>query len=250
MRPRVWFGTMHSGEAEFARSSAAIAGQTGLSEIKHYVVSGMPEAKAHNALWSAWESEKANYDLFVKVDADTVIDSTEAVSRVWEMFAADPRVTGAQLKLHDYFTDDLIAGLNFFTPVVVFNVSPELYCDRVDTNHNVVLKGEPVSHLEPVGLHCIEPNDSQAFHFGLHRMLKDQTDVMKRTFDVWKTKRDRPRSLALFGASMAYNAGERFMEASSYDTAIFQSMMKIVNTSSIDYFNTMIDLLATRMGWQ
>lgn len=194
---------MYSGEAEFQQCIESVQSQRGLEHFLHHVIRNKPEAEAHNALWSAWEQEKFRYDLFVKIDADTILKDPDSVARVWELFDTDKNVTGAQLRLHDYFTDDLIAGLNFFSPVVKFNTSPDLYCDRVDTNHNVVMKGGKVKHLEPIGYHCKNPSDIQSYHFGLHRTLKGQVPTLRKVWDAYMHHSDRPRMLALLGAHAA-----------------------------------------------
>ena len=193
-------------------------------EVTHHAISNQPEFHAHNQLWNAWGRAKAGYDLFVKIDGDTVLLRPTALAEIFALFA-NPSVTGAQILLHDYFTDRLIAGLNAFSPVVTFRQSSRrLFADHADGNHNVVLKGEAVKHLAPIGWHCTHPHPRQAFHFGLHRALKKQREVIRLCAMVWFEKRDTPRSWALTGAMAAgwrlrssYDYGKkRFEETFSY----------------------------------
>lgn len=231
MKPRVFFGTLYSNESEFEACKSTIQNQKNLESIYHHVIEGMKEKDAHNALWNSWESKKTNFDLFVKVDADTIIIDDEAISRVWKLFEENKRVTGVQLRLLDYFTDNLISGLNFFTPAVIFNISPDLYCDRVDTNHDVVLKGDFVKHLEPIGYHCKNPSLVQSFHYGLHRMLKNQRDTIRKVF---LASREEPRKFALLGAAYALQHKTKFLNGdnSSYKSQIFiESFFSIKNMS-------------------
>lgn len=200
--PRIFVGTLACGEAELADCRQAVASQTGVA-VTHVVIENLPELEAHNALWDAWDSHKVSCDLFVKIDADTVLARDTALAEVAALFA-DPEVTGAQILLHDYFTDRLIAGMNAFSPAVVFKRGTDkLYTDRVDSNHKRVLKGEPVAHLAPIGWHCLHPHPRQAFHFGLHRALKKQRDVIQRCAEVWLQQRDEARGWALAGAKAA-----------------------------------------------
>lgn len=193
---------MACGEAEFEDCCHAVGEQLNV-EVTHYVVADQPEFEAHNQLWEAWGQAKSGYDLMVKVDADTVLSRPTALAEIHALFA-DPAVTGAQILLHDYFTDRLIAGLNAFSPAVIFRQSSKrLFADHADSNHNVVLKGESVAHLAPIGWHCTHPHPRQAFHFGLHRALKKQHEIIKRCAGVWLVKRDEPRSWALIGAMAA-----------------------------------------------
>lgn len=200
--PRIFVGTLECGEAEFNECCCAIREQQSVI-VTHHVISNQSEFEAHNLLWDAWGQAKSQHDLMVKVDADTVLSRATALAEIHALFA-DPAVTGAQILLHDYFTDRLIAGLNAFSPVVKFrHASSRLFVDHVDSNHNVVLKGKSVAYLAPIGWHCTHPHPRQAFHFGLHRALKKQHEVIRRCATVWLEKRDVPRSWALVGAMAA-----------------------------------------------
>lgn len=199
---RIFVGTLASGEAEFEECCDAIGGQEGVA-VTHHVISGLRELEAHNALWAAWERVKDEHDLMVKVDADTVLARPTALGEIYALFE-NPEVTGAQILLHDYFTDRLIAGLNAFSPAVVFKpAASRLFADHADSGHKVVLKGEPVAHLAPIGWHCTRPHARQAFHFGLHRALKRQREVIRRVAAVWLKERDEARFWALAGARAA-----------------------------------------------
>src|SRR3954447_18957837 len=94
--PRVFVGTLFSGEAEFDESQSMIRRQEGVA-VETHVTSGLPELEAHNALWAAWEAAKKRHDLFVKIDADTILVDEGALSRIHGLFAGDPDVTGAQI---------------------------------------------------------------------------------------------------------------------------------------------------------
>src|SRR5207244_7805729 len=69
--------------------------------------------------------------------------------------------------------------------------------------HGVVLKGEPVRRLAPIGWHCRAPHPCQAFHFGRHRALKEQEAMIARCAGVWLVERDDARAWALAGAMSA-----------------------------------------------
>ncbi|MCZ8313253.1 MAG: hypothetical protein O9320_20610 [Magnetospirillum sp.] len=197
---RIFVGTLESGEAEFAESSAAISAQQNVSVTRH-VISGLPEYKAHNALWAAWAAAKTTHDLFVKIDADTVLNRPTALKEIAALFA-DRSVTGAQLKLLDYFTTEPMPGMNAFSPDVVFAPARKrLYSDHADSGHRKVLKGDAVRHLEPIAWHCRNPNPRQAFHFGFRRMLKRQADVISALTRAWRREPLPGREWAMAGAA-------------------------------------------------
>lgn len=218
--PRIFVGTMFSGEAEFDLCCEAVAKQSGV-KVTHHVISHMAEMEAHNELWVSWAKVKSEFDLFAKIDADTVLINEYALENVWSLFSQNSRVTGAQILLHDYFTDKLIAGLNFFSPKVEFNRSTNpLLPDRVDRNHDIILRGDEVAHLSPIGWHCKAPNPKQAFHFGLHRALKRQDDVIESLSRAWLIYRDDARAWAISGA-LAANFWMR--KNFDYDNKVFSS---------------------------
>lgn len=201
-RPRIFVGTLACGEAEREECLAAVAAQTGVS-VTQAVVENLPELEAHNALWDAWEAAKASQDLFVKIDADTVLARPTALAEIAALFS-DEAVTGAQILLHDFFTEQLIPGLNAFSRAVIFRrATDRLWTDRVDGGHRLVLKGESVRHLAPIGWHCRMPHPRQAFHFGLHRALKKQEAMIARCAEVWLVEHDEARAWALAGAMSA-----------------------------------------------
>lgn len=200
--PRIFVGTLTSGEAEFEECCKAITNQTGV-HVTHHIIQNLPEFEAHNALWTAWNDNKPNHDLFVKIDADTVLNRNTVLLEIFDLFKNED-VTGAQIPLHDYFTDAPINGLNCFSPRVEFRPSKrKLFADHADFGHRKVLKGDAVSHLSPIGWHGKNPSPTQSFHFGLHRTLKGQKDVLKKLANAWHKHKDSSREWALAGAASA-----------------------------------------------
>jgi len=203
MKPRVFIGTMHCGEGGFSCHKASINEQKGV-QVTHVVVSDLPEKEAHNALWGAWREAKAEHDMFIKVDADTELAHDEVALEFWQFMQSNTRITGIQAPLLDYFTDGYINGLNCFSPRVTFlDSSDELFCDRrVDVDHDLVIKADNVpQRLRPAGYHCYHASPMQAFHFGVHRALKGQRQVLDLMKKAWDRHQDDLRAWALVGAS-------------------------------------------------
>ena len=207
--PKIFVGTMHTCEGDLETSLLHVQRQKGVV-VTHYLVSGLKEKEAHNALWKAWRDGKNGHDLFVKVDADTVLSSPTTLAEIYELFHRNTRVTGLQAPLHDYMTNDFINGLNAFSPRVTFNdTQDELYCDRkVDVDHDIVLRGDDLPNsLRPAGLHCHYANEKQAFHYGVHRALKGQTVVLNKVHNAFVTHhhetQNRVRGFALIGSQFS-----------------------------------------------
>ena len=180
--PNVFIGTMFTGEGDYDDACLAISNQQNV-KIHHVVIKNLPEKEAHNALWSAWREAKNDFDMFVKVDADTILSHQNVIFELWTMMFKNTRITGIQAPLYDHFTDGEINGLNCFSPKVTFrDTADSLFCDRnVDVDHDIVIKASDVPlSLKPAGIHCSKAHHLQAFHFGVHRMLKNQHGIIAR----------------------------------------------------------------------
>ena len=222
-KPKIFIGTMYCGEGDFAEHLESIMSQVGVNIIEHKIISNQPEREAHDSLWGSFTRASEHCDMLTKIDADTVLAHPEVLIKVYELFQANPRATSVQAPLHDYFTDGFINGLNSFMPRVKFNASPELYCDRVDTGHDIqLLAGDVPESLRPAGYHCVHANEVQAFHYGLHRALKNQHDIRRRVHQAYMRDHGRIRGFALLGFDMAHDfkdhkgfnyQDERFLEA-------------------------------------
>ena len=204
-RPRIFIGTMYSGEGDFFESIRSVKEQVDVN-ITYHIISHLAEKDAHNALWTAWCKVRSEHDLFVKIDADTILRDSHTLKTIYEIMYSTPDVTGIQCPLYDYFSDDLINGLNCFSPEVKFRSTDDpLYCDRVDYDHKIVLRqGSLPAELSPAGYHCTLATELQAFHYGLHRMLKNQKTLLARVRSAWiGGNKDRTRGMALLGANHA-----------------------------------------------
>lgn len=209
--PRALVVTLSSGEAEEAESAVSVAKQTGVT-IDHRVIRDLPELDAHNALLELFRSGVGTYDIYVKVDADTIIDHDDAFLKVHDKLTST-NACAVQLYLHDYFTDNVIFGLNFFSPTLneFVPANDPLYCDR-----SIIHKASHLysadfvgTGIEVVGRHCAYPHDRQAFHFGYHRAMKNRTREQSLTIIAAKKYKDRARIMACMGFDAAKTSSSK-----------------------------------------
>ena len=195
--------TLEAGEAEF-NDCVSAANKQKYVEIEHVVVSGLNERAAHSKLVSIWYTRKEEFDFLAKVDADTILNSDTALASMSELMEME-KASGLQVRLWDYFSQDLIPGLNMFSREIHFKTKiPRLKPDQIDLEHTKVLKGSSVAHLEPIGWHGRNPSPKQSFYFGYHRWLKGQAPVLKSCFELWQIHDDDARKWALVGALTAH----------------------------------------------
>lgn len=197
---RAWVGTLSCGEAERDMCISAIRAQRDV-DVTHHLIEGLPEFDAHNALYDAWNAAKSQHDIFIKVDADTVLIDDSIISRMCGVFFSN-NLDAMQVYLHDYFTDGFIAGLNAYSTSLEFTATRNKLCpDRNMTSpYKSAMYGDQLLDLAPAGKHCLCPHKMQAFHYGLHRMLKGQRSTLQKVFAAWSSKGGEARAWSLVGA--------------------------------------------------
>lgn len=220
LRPKILVGTLSCSEAEVALCCEQIANQSGV-DIHHVLFENLTELEAHRKIFGLWNEKRSNYDLFVKIDADTVLNSKDALINAWSFFENDTDVTAIQVGLYDFFTKKMIAGLNMFRPNVYFDLPEDkLFCDRVKENgHRKVLTIEDTKSLYPIGDHCRFPSDKQAFHFGYRRWAKGQVEIIRDLLNSWLIEPEIGRLWALSGVYVAFIEG--IVEDCSYENIGF-----------------------------
>jgi len=229
---KVFVGTMESGEADFDACVAAIKCQT-YPHVSHFIISGFSEPEAHQRLYDAWEGQRKQFNLFLKIDADTVLRHNKVIADIVSLFSTNPRLTGIQTWLYDYMTDGKIYGLSCMNnSIKLIRAVNSLYPDRVDEKHDQVIRGDALpASLNPAGDHCMHPTDRQAFHYGLHRALKGQVHNLDRVRAAHSHHHDRPRELALLGSRCAPQFAQslKFNYTDPEFNAAFEQALKVVS---------------------
>lgn len=192
--------TLYCGEDDFYMCQKMIASQRGII-IVHEVIDHKPEREAHNALLQSWNACLMQYDVLVKIDADTVLRSCDIIHKTATLLLSSG-AAASQSPLHDFYTDSPINGLNMYVPSKnVFRATDnKLHCDRsIEHLGRVVYGNEMDESINPAGLHCFYSAPEQAYRYGVHRGLKNQTDVFNRVKRAHEKVPDRNRALAIEG---------------------------------------------------
>jgi hypothetical protein len=227
MIPKILITTMYCGEAEYDLCLKTINEQIDVN-VTHFLVENEPEHKAHNEIFTMWNNSRKDFDFLVKIDADTILCSNDILKKIATKFAENPRLTGLQLYLYDYFTETNILGLTCLKNTIEIILSKDpLKPDRGgEWKHDIVLRGEQVPDILPAGLHCVNPSNLQAFHYGLHRFLKNQTDKILLTANAWMKHQDEARRYALLGAMASVDFKSTLANFSYTDAEFIKSFSK------------------------
>jgi len=167
---KIVVGTLYCGENEYEACCAAISSQT-LKPVEHFVIENLPNHEAHDAIYKRFMSFEKEADLFIKIDADMVLDRPTLFEEIAAEFEQDNELDHLQIALHDFFTNQLIAGINTFRSTCRWGTTPNsLFVDHKPVN--VRKRRNNWTNLAPAADHCPNPSKFQAFHFGLHKALK------------------------------------------------------------------------------
>lgn len=204
---------LDSGENELQTSLRSLDQQT-YKNWDRVIFSNLPNKTAHDTLYSSIMANSNKYNLFIKLDADMVLINKHTLKNIVYFFNSNPNVDQANFSVYDIMSDWDIMGLLVFTNNARWSITNEkLFVDHAPTIHGkrFLVWGSP----SPVALHCSNPHNFQAFHYGAHRALKaiQKNRTNKKWIQsaiqwhlltlVWKKYRklkDRQRGLMMAGA--------------------------------------------------
>lgn len=176
--PKVLAGILYTIENEFEDCKNAIANQQN-AHVQYFVLNNLPKKVAHDTLFKTFEAHYEDYDFFVKVDADMVIENGNLFFQVSKLFKQHSKIKMITVPVWDFFSGRLINGMHFFRNNVKWNRTAD---EQVFTDDAPVLKIEILQapDLAPAALHCSDPSAFQAFHYGMHKAIKLLTALDKK----------------------------------------------------------------------
>ena len=116
---RILVGTLKTIENEYQECLSALAEQTH-RDFEHFVIENQPEQKAHNLLYSRFMENAADFQLFLKLDADMVIADRNLFNQIIAKFKTRQDMDLLTILVHDFFSDRLISGLHTFRNTVTW----------------------------------------------------------------------------------------------------------------------------------
>ncbi len=178
---RILVGTLYTIENEFDECVASIERQS-YRDFEHLVLRNLGNKEAHESLFNIFVERSGEFDLLVKVDADMVLCSEFLLAAIVERFEKNPVLEHLQIAVHDFFTDQLIMGMNVYRNSVRWDMSAEaVFVESSETIRST--PGRRVrdwNDLAPSAIHCKNPSLLQAFHFGVHKGVKVKEAVSRQ----------------------------------------------------------------------
>ena len=178
----ILIGILHCGENEYQSCVKAIEGQS-CANWNHFVLRDLPKAEAHNALYSRFMEGSKEYDLFLKLDADMVIQSPDFFQRISDHFTSHPDLDELQIPVYDHFTQREVFGQITYRSTVKWNVQ-ERNVLFTDYGARSSRKEKNMTDFKGDIHHCPNPSDHQSWHFGMHKATKfTQLDFPAKSYN-------------------------------------------------------------------
>jgi len=228
-------GMLFCGENERAQAVAALERQE-LESWDLFVLENLPNKAAHDALYGEFMARAADYDFFLKLDADMVFRHERGLTTIRDLFAADPGLEGMMFDVHDWYSDYLTPGLQVFRSSVRW--APHADPLMVDPMPRMTGRAVRVTKAPaPLVVHSPDPSPLQAFRFGVHRAMKMlQLDrpaaardrgrfevhyvILQATWDKLRESNDARRALAIAGAEYVAREGSALFGRAYTDPAV------------------------------
>ncbi len=214
----IYVGTLYTIENEYDECVESINSQS-YKNFDHYVFKNLPNKEAHNSLFKSFLEKADDYDVLVKIDADMVVISNLLFEQIINKLSSNAWADILSIAVYDYFSNQLIHGLNAFRNTVKWKLDGEnLFVDIPDVHPNKYLFDD--KELAPAAIHCKNPSPLQAFHYGIHRGLKvvqpsrnvknesysrTHWNLLERTWLNFQRTKDTRIGLAALGAELAYS---------------------------------------------
>ncbi len=203
-------GTISSGENELEDCLKRIRAQR-YTNFDHILIENLPKREAHHRLYKTFLDHTQEYELLIKVDADTVLISDSLFGDIVDRFSSEPHLEVLSIGLHDFFTGGIINGLQISRNTTHWDlVKNSIFTDIpiLDPERYVF----DTSLLSPAGEHSPNPSLTQAFHYGVHRGLKSIQKIhstshwatVRKVWQQFLERRDIRLGLAVLGAELVY----------------------------------------------
>lgn len=207
---KIFVGVLYSGENEYQECMESIRSQHyGNFDLFKYEY--LPKLEAHTRLYNAFLDQREIYNLLIKIDADMVLNSPTLFEKIVEKFEQNPWLEVFGIGITDFFSGEMINGLNSYRNTVKWELDPN------NVNADVVIVDPPryyfdKSELAPAAIHCKNPSKLQAFHFGVHRGIKSLAPkhssahwaLLEKTWRHFLRTKDARIGLAVLGAELVY----------------------------------------------
>ena len=144
------------------------------ADYKIFEINNKPKNIAHDLLFSYFSENKDKYDILIKIDADMVIADNNLFKDIIREFKENKRLDRLFIPVFDHFVGRNLGGVNVYRNTVKWDKNKDNYFTDRGHKKDTIRdnKSWQIPENTPIIHHCPNPSNYQAFHFGLHRMMK------------------------------------------------------------------------------
>lgn len=245
---KIYIGTLYVGENELEECKKSVQEQTH-KNIKHEIFSFLPNKEAHETIYGKFMELRNEYDYFIKLDADMVLNRNTLLEELINYFEKNRNLDQAVFSLNDWYSNTIIMGMHMYSNRVSWGkINGSLF---VDPNPNI--PGERKiewNNPSPVADHSPNPSIIEAYMFGYHRALKIvQRDRFHKITDsakfqlnllqhAWKAllnNKNYTRLAVIYGANEVFNSKAISLDKKSLDDE--QTINNIKNINIDNFIN-------------
>lgn len=161
--------SLYSGENEISACKRSVEQQSH-PNVEHMIIADLPNKEAHDFLYAEIMKRSTQFDIFIKLDADMVLEDPDFVTDVVGFFIKDRNLDMLSFTVFDGLTHSRIWGINTFSNRCSWNLTS----DKIFVDHKPLFLGHKNRIVDSKNMvsHCSAPSPYQAFMFGFHRALK------------------------------------------------------------------------------
>lgn len=176
--------TLSSKENELEECKKSIEMQTVPAE--QVIYEGYDNVTAHHKVYALFNEAAEKFEYFCKLDADMRFNDKSVLNDVAIYFKNNLTIDHIILPVNDYFTGQHLLGIHFFRAGVKWKLSrDEMFVDP----HPDKCGGRKVLYKWRNRVdHCFNPDDEQAFLFGVHRASKMIEAKKKSNFSQFSSQ--------------------------------------------------------------
>lgn len=170
--PSILIVTLYCGENDYNACKDSVSSQIYDGVIDHHCIEAMDNIAAHRACYRTIMDMAADYDLFIKLDADMVLNRSTAITEIITFWRNNNHPDHMVFSVYDTIPDRLSIGIHVFSNQCTWHtgrhdslfVDPNPQCPTL----RIKCTGDPAPFVD----HMPYASDKAAYHFGLHRGLK------------------------------------------------------------------------------
>lgn len=138
-----------------------------------FVLEGYSKHEAHDLLFRRFTALSSDFDIFLKMDADMIIERDDFLSFIRQQFNTHKGLDWLHLHIWDSILGTYISGLNAFSNRVRWSKnSDNLFTDRKQIASSIQSQRIIDEPTEKWVSHCKNATFEQAYNFGSHRAVK------------------------------------------------------------------------------